>query len=221
MPSDLQVDNIKDGSATKTLATLSSSAVTLHSDVTFPTGHVIKTYQNVFKGEQSLTNSGGNHTTAVPDSDYVVVGTGASGANGSPLSITCDAPVSSSSKYLIIATINSSNRNVGFVGFKYFYNNSGVGSDTVLPDASNATGGLQTAGHFGASHNSGGGSDYSTKTSANMYLWSPSSSLAQTIIVKVATYTADDIYINRSVDDGNYSYVFKATSTLTIQEIAG
>tara|TARA_R100000773_G_C4180577_1_gene90472 strand:+ start:18 stop:665 length:648 start_codon:yes stop_codon:yes gene_type:complete len=36
MPSDLQVDNIKDGSATKTLATLSSSAVTLHSDVTVP-----------------------------------------------------------------------------------------------------------------------------------------------------------------------------------------
>lgn len=44
MPSDLQVDNIKDGSATKTLATLSSSAVTLHSDVTIPAsiggGHV-------------------------------------------------------------------------------------------------------------------------------------------------------------------------------------
>ena len=36
MPSDLQVDNIKDGSATKTLATLSSSAVTLHSDVIVP-----------------------------------------------------------------------------------------------------------------------------------------------------------------------------------------
>ena len=36
MPSDLQVDNIKDGSATKTLATLSSSAVTLHSDVNVP-----------------------------------------------------------------------------------------------------------------------------------------------------------------------------------------
>tara|TARA_R100001594_G_scaffold109706_1_gene144441 strand:+ start:2032 stop:2679 length:648 start_codon:yes stop_codon:yes gene_type:complete len=36
MPSDLQVDNIKDGSGTKTLATLSSSAVTLSSDVTVP-----------------------------------------------------------------------------------------------------------------------------------------------------------------------------------------
>jgi hypothetical protein len=39
----LNANTIKDGSATKTLATLSSSAVTLHSDVTFPTGHFIKT----------------------------------------------------------------------------------------------------------------------------------------------------------------------------------
>lgn len=37
------VDSIKDKSNTKTLATLSSSAVTMHSDVTFPAGHVIQT----------------------------------------------------------------------------------------------------------------------------------------------------------------------------------
>ena len=39
----LNANTIKDGSATKTLATLSSSAVTLHNDVTFPAGHVIQT----------------------------------------------------------------------------------------------------------------------------------------------------------------------------------
>ena len=37
----LNANTIKDGSATKTLATLSSSAVTLHSDVVFPSGHMI------------------------------------------------------------------------------------------------------------------------------------------------------------------------------------
>ena len=41
MPSVIQADLLKDASATKTLATLSSSAVTLHSDVTFPAGHVV------------------------------------------------------------------------------------------------------------------------------------------------------------------------------------
>jgi len=38
----LNANTIKDGSATKTLATLSSSAVTLHNDVIFPAGHVLQ-----------------------------------------------------------------------------------------------------------------------------------------------------------------------------------
>ena len=36
MPSVIQADLLKDASSTKTLATLSSSAVTLHTDVTVP-----------------------------------------------------------------------------------------------------------------------------------------------------------------------------------------
>ena len=39
--SALYVDSIKDKSDTKTLATLSSSTVTLHSDVSFPAGMII------------------------------------------------------------------------------------------------------------------------------------------------------------------------------------
>tara|TARA_R100000353_G_scaffold113761_1_gene81422 strand:+ start:891 stop:1469 length:579 start_codon:yes stop_codon:yes gene_type:complete len=56
MPSDLQVDNIKDKSATKTLATLSSSAVTLHSDVTFPAGTIIN-YKFVQIGVAELSGT--------------------------------------------------------------------------------------------------------------------------------------------------------------------
>tara|TARA_R100000808_G_C2080747_1_gene104689 strand:- start:147 stop:707 length:561 start_codon:yes stop_codon:yes gene_type:complete len=44
MPSVIQADLLKDASATKTLATLSSSAVTLHSDVTFPANILKKVY---------------------------------------------------------------------------------------------------------------------------------------------------------------------------------
>jgi len=62
MPSDLQVDNIKDGSATKTLATLSSSAVTLHSDVTFPAGHVIQINQSITQA--SVIRSGNKNSWA-------------------------------------------------------------------------------------------------------------------------------------------------------------
>ena len=50
----LYVDSIKDASNTKTLATLSSSAVTLHSDVTFPAGHVV----NFVSGYSNTTGAG-------------------------------------------------------------------------------------------------------------------------------------------------------------------
>ena len=64
MPSDLQVDNIKDGSATKTLATLSSSAVTLHSDVTFPAGHVIQYKSINVTGDRSTNQGAFQHMSA-------------------------------------------------------------------------------------------------------------------------------------------------------------
>jgi len=56
----LNANTIKDGSATKTLATLSSSAVTLHSDVIFPTGHTIQTviYTETTNFTQLLSGSG-------------------------------------------------------------------------------------------------------------------------------------------------------------------
>tara|TARA_R100001198_G_scaffold63650_1_gene37328 strand:+ start:647 stop:1246 length:600 start_codon:yes stop_codon:yes gene_type:complete len=52
--SGLFVDSIKDASNTKTLATLSSSSVSLHSDVVFPAGHVIQTNYYTY----SAANSG-------------------------------------------------------------------------------------------------------------------------------------------------------------------
>jgi hypothetical protein len=57
MPSVIQADLLKDASATKTLATLSSSAVTLHNDVTFPAGHVIQTQFNTFTGSQAFNDN--------------------------------------------------------------------------------------------------------------------------------------------------------------------
>ena len=54
MASEIKADLIKDKSGTKTLATLSSSAVTMHSDVTFPAGHCIQ-YASAFSTTPSST----------------------------------------------------------------------------------------------------------------------------------------------------------------------
>jgi hypothetical protein len=57
MSSEIKADLIKDKSGTKTLATLSSSAVTLHSDVAFPSGHVIKVSSVALSGDAATTGS--------------------------------------------------------------------------------------------------------------------------------------------------------------------
>jgi hypothetical protein len=68
--SAVYVDSIKDKSDTKTLATLSSSAVTLHSDVVFPAGHVIQT-------KYLLSTVAQNTTTDVPVSESAGIELGA------------------------------------------------------------------------------------------------------------------------------------------------
>jgi len=55
--SGLFVDSIKDASNTKTLATLSSSLVTLHSDVVFPTGMIRKVESTQTSAYSATTNS--------------------------------------------------------------------------------------------------------------------------------------------------------------------
>ena len=54
----IYVDSIKDKSNTKTLATLSSSAVTLDSGVSFPAGHIIQVLSNT--AEPSVEWNGDN-----------------------------------------------------------------------------------------------------------------------------------------------------------------
>ena len=67
--SGIYVDSIKDKSNTKTLATLSSSAVTLDSSVVFPAGHIIQS-----KFAPSITNSSTGTVTGtslVPKADVI------------------------------------------------------------------------------------------------------------------------------------------------------
>jgi len=196
------------------------SAGNLTSYVGFPAGHVVKTYQNVFKGTQSIARGNGN-AGQIPDSDFILVGTGASGTSGSPLSITCDTPVSNSSKYLITACVYFSNQNNGSTFFRLFYNNSGVSSDTRLPDLNETILSNQTAVHLGYGHQ-GSNQDVHTIRNANMtYLWSPSSSLAQTISIKGISYQTSAFIINTTDNSGDANYNSRGISTLTIQEIAG
>jgi hypothetical protein len=87
MSSEIRTDLIKDKSNTKTLATLSASSATLHSDVIFPSGHVLKVsivnlasdvdhtgdtaYQNIFNTADFTPDGGSsNNSTIYPFFDW-------------------------------------------------------------------------------------------------------------------------------------------------------
>ena len=94
----LQVDNIKDGSATKTLATLSSSAVTLHSDVTFP-ADMIKNVQHMSNAVQHTTDS----TTFVATNITDTITT--TGSNKVLIIANCAGVLTGGGQYYIALTI--------------------------------------------------------------------------------------------------------------------
>lgn len=95
----LNANTIKDGSATKTLATLSSSAVTLHSDVSFPAGHVIQGGIIDIPATNVNCNHGGTGDAA---GGVAVTHSG----GGSILGATQITPKSNSSKFIFILGIH-------------------------------------------------------------------------------------------------------------------
>jgi hypothetical protein len=212
----LNANTIKDGSATKTLATLSSSAVTLHNDVTFPVGHVIQTKSVTFYGQQTINNN-----------VFTTIGTGISGEE-----FTISIAVSSGNKLLISGSVNgASNQRYG--GIILCLDNSGTYT-WVQDSTSTATG--QIFLHTGSGSNTkqaevlaqfdnnSGLANNSVRLSNVSFqgLYTPSDTNSHTYSVKVGnTYYPSSCatYINRTEVDGDESYIQRAISTFTIQEI--
>ncbi len=213
---------VSDNSGNVTLAgTLTGGTISggiISSAVTFPAGHIIKHYQVVFKGQQAISNT---PSTPPVDSDFILIGTGAGGADGVALTLTCDAPVSSSSKYLITAALHQSRSQDGMLGFRIMYNNSGLGSDTSMINGNG--GASMTLATFGRGHPSttGNAGNYGLAQTGLTYLWSPSSSLTQTIMVKGTNYSGSANHINRDDQNSDTPHHVSPISTLTVQEIAG
>ena len=106
--SAVYVDSIKDKSNTKTLATLSNSAVTLHSDVLFPSGAVVKVYYAEYTLSATTTYAAGSWHD-IPS-----------------LSITTDTPKSTSSKFVLWChTVHSSNADWS-AKFRFYNTTTGV-----------------------------------------------------------------------------------------------
>mgnify|MGYP003133931162 CR=1 FL=1 len=225
MPSQIQVDKIIDSGSTtnKELAEYSSSAWSWGSGV--PANTIIKTYGKTFLGTQTVNTVNDNANVDYSDtpSAWVLIGTGASGANGDPLAITTDTPLSSSSKYLLKAFVNHSRRQSGSAHMAWWYRTAGS-SDAFVPIVRGIDTGTSnwTRFAFGSGHNSttSGSGNYGTRVGAMEYLWSPNSSNAFEIQIRMFVYS-DVMYINRPNNSDAHNYMGNQISTFLIQEIAG
>ena len=211
MPSDLQVDNIKDGSATKTLATLSSSAVTLHSDVTFPTksantgntsagGHVLQVQQKVKRDEFS-TSSTNNAFTAITGLDVKI------------------PPSSASSKILVSYHINicqSSGSHTGVATALY------KGGSIITNATGSSAGCSQNAVTTVALHENDGDNNAGSGVVSAEFLDSPGSTSELTYQVYLFNASGGGFtaYVNRPQNDTNNNYITKGASFITAMEIA-
>ena len=199
------------------------TAGTLGSSVVFPAGHVIKTYSKTFIGVQTINTAGGSHDAdwSTDPSKWAIIGTGASGADGDPLSITTDTPLSSSSKYLLRANVIYSRYASGSAQMKWWHRikDSGSAFTTIVQGKDNAVAANATRFAFGGDHPSTG-SNHGTWTGSGEYLWSPGTTNAYEIQIMMFVY-GNSQYINRSVNSDNKSYMGNGVSSFTLQEIAG
>ena len=209
LPSD-----VTGGSGLTALGTVTAGNIS-NADIVYPVGHIVKIYHKVFKDRQAISRVSGNDTNNISDSEFILIGTGASGTSGDPLTITTDIPASSASKFLIQSSVHTSGENSNSMFLRFYSGSSFISDSGGLADV-----GIDTSMSFGKSHLSVGGSDYGVMNFSGSYLWSPSSASAQTISVRGMGYASNKTsYINEGVNTGNQSYQGTATSYLTVMEV--
>ena len=202
MPSDLQVDNIKDGSATKTLAEYSSSAWSWGSGV--PAGTVLQVVSAQKNDPQNSTDDfgAGNWTDAT----------------GLSVSLT----PSSATNYLFIqSNVHGSNSGASY-GFATRLYISGGGTDgpILIGDQTGSrirasAGGPTTVNYFLIPYSFGGRIRCNDATPN----WS---SGALTIKVQFATNnTSNTARLNRAGNQGDNTDYTTTSSNLTVMEIKG
>tara|TARA_Y100001963_G_scaffold143473_1_gene214420 strand:+ start:1297 stop:1872 length:576 start_codon:yes stop_codon:yes gene_type:complete len=190
MSSEIKADLIKDKSGTKTLATLSSSTVTLHSDVVFPTGHTIQTL-GAIKTDTSLMNT----TAAIA---------------GLAVDIT---PKKTGSKMLIYCTICFARQNANSAyPFQIFRDT------TQIATPASPQGNQQTGFDTGHAGRSGDYSTFASFHHLDTHGISAGTQISYTI--KMVQRDTNATTINKSYNDGNHSYTNRGVSSLTIMEIA-
>jgi hypothetical protein len=210
MPSVIQADLLKDASATKTLATLSSSAVSLHSDVVFPSGHIIQTKFVAFDQQQTIGNGSDTGQT------FVLIGSGVSGKE-----FSIDMAVSSGNKIIGFGTVNL-NANGRYTAMKiYSVNSSGTSTQIALGQSNGSMARVTTSCQL-LDETTNQADQYVMKNSSFCFSHTPSDTNTHSYKIYAGnTYDSARItYINRPWRDDTSSYMHSGYSHFMLMEIA-
>ena len=214
MSSEIKVNSLQDKTGTRTLASDSGSAWSWGSGV--PAGTIIQTKSVTFYGQQTISNN-----------VFTTIGTGVSGEE-----LTISIAVSSGNKLLISGSVNGGG-DQRYSGIILCLDNSGT---YTWPQSSTSTATGQIFLHTGSGGNTAQAevlgqfdinpdvANYAVRLSNINFqgLYTPSDTSTHTYSLKAGnTYytTGTNTRINRTNDDGDDSYIQRAISTFTIQEI--
>jgi len=208
MPSDLQVDNIKDGSATKTLAEYSSSAWSWGSGV--PSGTILQVIQIIKTDTESVTG------TSTTNGFAFVPAQGGSGV------FQAEITTLGSNKVLVDVRMNTSNStnsgNSGYSTFWAIFRSSA--SDTAIGSCNKIAVGTDASGTSQATA-SGLDADFGGRQIASTSMLWLDAPTAGTHFYKIGWQSENGGtgYINRSLSHTNASYYAQVPSTITLYEV--
>jgi len=199
----LNANTIKDGSATKTLATLSSSAVTLHNDVTFPAGHIVQVKFVGFVGNQVIGDGSSTGTT------FVNVGLGVSGEE-----FSIAMSVSSGNKIVGFGNVNVSG-GIAYSALKVFMDSTQIALGTGSGSRSSVTVSSMT-------NNDIVNFDHTMSNSSFSFNYTPSDTSSHTYSIKAGNTNAGNAYtlINQPPTDTDANYTHRGYSHYILMEVA-
>ena len=210
----VQTNSLKDKTGTRVLASDSGSAWSWGAGV--PSGSIVQVQSKAFLGKQTITAN-----------TFTEVGTGASGANGEPLTITMS--VGSGNKILFSGSCYAGG-NTRYAGLIVTLDSTGTytwGQDTSGPSDSIMRGAednnqARVLSTFAINESVTHYTFVLWSTSFN-FLYTPSDTSSHTYTVKAGnTYTTNSsnyMRINSSDNESNASHVHKTVSTFTALEV--